>query len=77
MTKDVIERYAGFNTKGCPDELFFYDFNDQPIPSNYYNVLNDDDEIGNNIPGTPVGNAPTDNKGVEDAVMPNIEDINN
>ena len=57
----MIERYGAFNTKGCPDELIFGDFNDQPIPSNYYNLLNDDDDndydYGNNIPGNPVGDS--------------------
>ena len=33
MTEDVIERYDTFNTKGCPEDLIFGDFNDQPIPS--------------------------------------------
>ena len=32
-TEDVISRYDTFNTKGCPDELIFGNFNDQPIPS--------------------------------------------
>ena len=76
MTEDVIGRYETFNTKGCPDELFLGYFNDQPIPSNYYNILNDDDDYGNNITGTPVDNALLDNELVEDAVVPNDEDIN-
>ena len=54
MTKDVNEGYETFNNKGWPDELIFDDFNDQPIPSNYYNRPNDDYENGNNVPGTPV-----------------------
>ena len=61
MTKYVIERYDTFNSKGCPDELIYGEFNDQPIPSNYYNFLNDDDDDGNNIPGTPVGDVLPDN----------------
>ena len=40
MPKDVIERYDTFNTKGFPDELIFGEFNDQPIPSEYFNFLN-------------------------------------
>ena len=54
ITEDMIERYYTFNTKRCPEELIFGDFNDQPIPSNYHNFLNDDNDNGNNIPGTPV-----------------------
>ena len=30
------------------------DFNDQPIPSNYFYFLNDDNNGGNTNPGTPV-----------------------
>ena len=74
-TKDLIECYYLFNTKVCLDELIFGYFNDQPIPSNYYNFLNYDDDNGNNIPSTPVGDAIPDNKRVEDAVVPNDEDI--
>ena len=33
MTEDVIDQYETFNTKGCPEDLIFGDFNDQPIPS--------------------------------------------
>ena len=33
MSEDVIELYYMFNTKGCPEDLIFRDFNDQPIPS--------------------------------------------
>ena len=47
--------------KLCPDKLFFGNFNDQLIPSNYYNVLNNDNEDGNNILDTPVDNALPDN----------------
>ena len=54
MTEDLIELYETFNTKLCLDELIFGNFNDQPIPSDYYNLLNDDSDNGNNIPGTPV-----------------------
>ena len=76
MTDDVIEHYDTFNTIGCPYELIFGDFNDQPIPSNYYNFLNDDNEDGNHIPVNPVYNALPDNEELEDAFMPNDEDIN-
>ena len=96
----MIENGEIFNNKGCPDDLIFGAFNDQPIPSDYFNFLNDDDEDDdddddgdeyddggeydddddydyiNNIPVTPVYNALLDNKGVEDAVVPNDEDIN-
>ena len=54
MTKDTIERYDTFNTKGYLYEIVFCDFNDQPIPSEYYNFLNNDGNDGNNIPGTLV-----------------------
>ena len=64
MTEDVIERYDTFNTKGCPDELFFGYFNDQLIPSNYYNLLNDENDNGNNIPSNPVEYSLLENEGV-------------
>ena len=54
MTVYVIGLYDTFNTKGCPDELIFGDLNDQPIPYDYYNILNDDNNNSNNVPGTPV-----------------------
>ena len=76
MTEDVIECYDTFNIKGLSDKLIFGDSNDQPIPYNYYNFLNDDDDYRNNITGTPVADALQDNKGSEDAVIPNDEDIN-
>ena len=60
MTEGVIERYETFNTKRCPDKLIFGNFNDQPIPSNYYNFLNYDDDDGNNIPGNTIDGALTD-----------------
>ena len=66
ITEDVVERYDIFNTKGCPYELLFGDFNDQPIPSDYYNFLNDDDDDGNNIPCTPIDDVLPDNEVVED-----------
>ena len=58
MTEDLIERYDTLNTKGYPDKLIFGNFNDQPIPSNYYNFLNDDNEDGNNIYGNPIDDDP-------------------
>ena len=76
MVEDVIERYDTFNTKGFPDELILGEFNDQPIPSDYYNFLNDANDDGNNIPVTPVNNYLPDNKRAEDAVMKNDEGIN-
>ena len=54
MTKDVIKLYYTFNTKLCPDELKFGEFNYQPIPSDYCKLLNNVDGDGNNVPGRPV-----------------------
>ena len=56
MTDGAIECYDTFITKGCLDELLFGDFHDQPIPPDYYDLLNDDDgdDDDNNIPGTPI-----------------------
>ena len=71
MTEDVIEQYDTFNTKGFPEDLIFGDFNDQPIPSTYSDLTNDYDDCGNQIDA-----ALTDNKGVEDAVVPNDENNN-
>ena len=39
----------------------FGDFNYQPILSNYYNFLNDDDDDGDDIPGSPVFDSLPDN----------------
>ena len=64
MTEDVIKLYDNFNTKVCPDEIIFGDFNYQSIPSEYYNILNDYDDDGNNIPGAPIDNTLLHNKGV-------------
>ena len=69
MTKDVIEQYDTFNTKGCTYDLMFGDFNDQPIPPDYYNILNDDNYDENNIPGTPVDDELPENEGAEDVVI--------
>ena len=63
MTEDVIEWYGTFNIKVWPDELILGDFNEQPIPSDYYNLLNDYDDDGNNIPVTTIENTLPDNKG--------------
>ena len=76
MTKDVIERYDTLKTKGCPYEIIFGDFNEQLISSYYYNFLTNGDDHGSNIPGTLFDDALPDNKGVEDAVAPNDEYIN-
>ena len=46
MPGDVIELYDTFNTKGCPEDLIFGDFNDQPIPSTYYELINNYDDNG-------------------------------
>ena len=76
MTEDVIEWYDTFNTKGYPDELIFGDFNDQPIPSKFYTLLNDDDYDGNNIPGTPIEDSLPEKTLLEYAVMSIDEEIN-
>ena len=61
MNEDVVELYGTFNTKVCPDELIFENFNYQTIPSDYYNFLNNDNDDGNNVPGTPVEDSLPDN----------------
>ena len=66
MTKDVIERHDTFNTKGCPEDLIFGDFNDRPIPSTYSDLTNDYDNYG-----TQIDAALADNEELEDAVVPN------
>ena len=40
MNEDVIEQYDTFNTKCCPEDLIFCDFNNQPIPSTYFDLKN-------------------------------------
>ena len=57
INEDVIESYDTFNTKGCSDERIFINFNDQPTPYDYCNILNDADDDGNNIPVAPVVDA--------------------
>ena len=56
MTEGVIERYDTFTTKGFLYELHFGGFRDQPIPLDYYDLLNDKDDYNNNIHVTPVDN---------------------
>ena len=63
-----------FNTKRCPDEIFFGNSHDQPIPSNYCDFLNDDYDDENNIPCSPVEDVPPDQKKLEDSVVPNDEE---
>ena len=62
MTEDVIERYEIFNTKVCPYELVFGDFNYQQILPRYYNWLKDDNGDENDIPGNLVDDVLPDNK---------------
>ena len=57
----MIELYDTFNTKGFPYEILFGNFHDQPIPPDYYDFLNDNDDDDNNIPGTPVDDVFPDN----------------
>ena len=76
MNKYFIEQYDTFNTKLCPDELIFGNFIEQPITPEYYNSLNYDNEDVNNAPDTPVDYALPENEGVQDALMPNDEEIN-
>ena len=71
MTEDVIEQYYTFNTRGCPEDLIFCDFNDQPIPSTYSDLTNDYE-----YDGTQIDAALTENEGVEDTVVPNYENNN-
>ena len=71
MTEGVIERYDTFTTKGFLYELHFGGFRDQPIPLDYYDLLNDKDDYNNNIHVTPVDNFFPLNKGVEVAVITN------
>ena len=61
MNEDVIEHYDTISTKGCPYKLMFGNLHDQPIPPNYYNFLNDDDDEGNNIPCTLADDDTPDN----------------
>ena len=56
MTEDGIERYSNFNTKGCPEDLIFGGFNNQPIISTYSDFTNDYDDDG-----TPIDDALAEN----------------
>ena len=73
MKKDVIEKYDTFTSQGFPNELIFGYFNDQPIPSDYYNLRNDNNEYGNNVPGTPVEYVLPNHEGLEYPVVPNFK----
>ena len=73
MPEYVNEHYETFKTKGFLEELVFGYFNDQPTPSNYYNVLNYDDDNDNIISGTTVEDDITDNQGLEDVGVPHDE----
>ena len=73
----MIGHYDNFNTRGFPGKLIFDNFNNQPILSYYYNLLNDDDGNDNNITGNTVDNTLPENEGVEYAVSASDEDINN
>ena len=57
----MIERYDTKDKKGCPDELLFGGVYDQPIPPDYYDLLNDENDDDNNNPGIPVDNFFLDN----------------
>ena len=72
MVEDVIELYDNFDTKGCPEDLIFGRFNNQPIPSTYYDITNDYDDKG-----TPIYASLAENKEVENEVVPNDENNNN
>ena len=71
MTEDVIEQYGNFNTKGCPEDLTFGDFNNKSIPSTYSDIKNYYD-----YNGTPIDADLADNVGVEEEVMTNDENNN-
>ena len=76
MNKDVFEWYDTFIIEECTYELKIRDFKDQPIPFEYYNFINDDNDNVKNIPSNYVGDALPDNELMEYAVVPNDEDIN-
>ena len=50
---------------------------DLPVAPDYYNLINNDDNDGNNMTDNPVGNVLPDNEGFEYAVIPNNEAIGN
>ena len=68
MTEDGIELYDTFNTKVCPEDLIFGNFNDQPIPFTYSDITND-----YNYNDTQIDAALTDNKVMDYSVVPNDE----
>ena len=49
MNEYVIERYNNFSTKGCPEDPIFGDFNKQPTPSTYSDLINNYDDNGTPI----------------------------
>ena len=71
MTEGFIELCETFNTKGCPEELIFGGFYNQPLPSTYSDLIND---YYDNV--TPIEASLAYNKGVENSVIPHDEDIN-
>ena len=84
MNESVIELYGTFNTKRFPEKPIFGDFHDQPIPMDYYDFLNDNNDNDNNIPGNLIDNFFPDKEGVEDSFVINVtnydsnnEDIEN
>ena len=76
INEDVIEFYDTVNTKGCPDELVFGNFNEKNIPFDYYNLLNDENDDDNNIHDTTVDNDLLYNEVVGYAVLTNDKEIN-
>ena len=72
MTQDFIEQYDTFNIKGCPEDLIFGGFNNQPIPSTYSGITNYYDDYG-----TLIDAALAYNKGLEDVVVKNGENNDN
>ena len=72
MTNDIIEQYGTLNTKGCPEDLNFGDFNDQPTPSTYSDLTNYYDGNSTQINATLM-----DNKEVEYSVVTNDENNDN
>ena len=71
MNEYVIERYETFNTKGCPEELIFGDFNNQTTPYTYSGLTNNYDGDGN-----PIDADLADKELVEDAIVKNDENNN-
>ena len=71
MTEDFIERYDNLNTKGCPEDLIFGDFNNQLIPCTYLDIKHDYDDNR-----TQIDAALADKKLVGGEVVPNYENKN-